>query len=127
MQRRNLQTIKRLAIIRKSIVVKEGLNNFLILAEHLNAKLGVFPLSIWDLGELPIEYMEVISKMTPLFTHTKNGEIIEGVYKTSFDGHIYIRKVSVHFCEIKILYTPEQFDEVKFFINRLYKINDARD
>jgi hypothetical protein len=107
-------------------VVKEGLNNFFLLSEHLATRLGVFPLSIWELGELPISIFSEIIKFKPVFVHNKGEEVIEGLYQTPFEGHIYIRKVSVHFCEIKILYTPEQLDEVKFFINRLYKLNDTR-
>ena len=108
-------------------MVKDGHSNFIVLAEHLTAKLGVFPLSIWELGELPINLFEDIQKFEAVYTHNKREELIEGLYKTPFEGYIYIRKVSVHFCEMKLLYTPNQLDEVKFFINRLYKLNDTRD
>jgi len=124
--RQRPQVIRRLAITKSLIVVKVGHSNFMMLAEHLTAKLGVFPLSVYELGELPVNMFSEISKLKSLFTHNKGEEVIEGLYQTPFEGYIYIQKVSVHFCEIKILYQPEQIDEVKFFINRLYKLNDTR-
>jgi hypothetical protein len=51
--------------------------------------------------------------------HISGNETVEGLYKNKSDFYIYFKKKNIHFIDIKIVFKPEQLNEVEFFINRL--------
>ena len=98
---------------------KDDSQKFEELVLELNKSLGSFPLSVYEVGEKNLSILSHITKFIPLYLHINGNETIEGLYKNKSDFYIYFKKKNIHFIDIKIVFKPEQLNEVEFFINRL--------
>lgn len=96
------------------------------LIEKLSVQKNVFPLSIYELGEKPVNIVDQFSKFDVLFLKKSQQEIKEILYIHKSNFYIYINKKDFQFCDIKILFEPKQLSEVEFFITRLNKIQDEK-
>jgi hypothetical protein len=119
MRRQRLQKIKIPRITVNHIMDKDDSQKFEELVSELNKSLGSFPLSVYEVGEKNLSILSHITKFVPLYLHISGNETVEGLYKNKSDFYIYFKKKNIHIIDIKIVFKPEQLNEVEFFINRL--------
>lgn len=96
--------------------------NFSYLYKKIVKKEGGILLSIFELGEFPFNFYEQFEVLEKIFSITKNQEPVKIIYKHKSGFYIYLQRVQLHYIDIKLLYKPENLNEVEFFINRLKKI-----
>jgi hypothetical protein len=103
-------------------VDKVGDNNLKYLIDKLSEQNNVFPLSIYELGEKPVNIINQFSKLDIVFVIKTSDETKEILYIHKSNFYIYINKKDFQFCDVKILFEPLQLSEVEFFINRISKL-----
>jgi len=116
------QKINDRRITANHIVDKVGDNNLKYLIDKLSEQNNVFPLSIYELGEKPVNIINQFSKLDIVFVIKTSDETKEILYIHKSNFYIYINKKDFQFCDVKILFEPLQLSEVEFFINRISKL-----
>lgn len=88
--------------------------------EHLSS--GGYPLSSVDVGDVPINFLDEITKM-----HSVYGEFnsqfkpTRAVYKTKAGFYIYVDRIQNPYFNCVVYFNVEQLNEVKFFVDKLKK------
>jgi hypothetical protein len=90
------------------------------LIRELSKELGVFPLSRFDMGELPFNIVSDLSKLPIKWNHSNSSGNLETLYQHKSGFYIYTKR-GLQFSDVSIFYKTEQHDEIQFFINRLLK------
>ena len=116
------QKINDLRITANHIVDKVGHDNLKYLIDKLSEQNNVFPLSIYELGDKPVNIIDQFSKLDIMFIRKTSDETKEILYIHKSNFYIYINKKDFQFCDVKILFEPLQLSEVEFFINRISKL-----
>lgn len=90
---------------------------------HLEKEVGS-PLSEIMVGDF-INIDEILL-MKAIYLDVMNSDNInKGVYETSASFYIYVKRLNPTYYSLKIYFKPEQYNEVKFFITRLNKKQNA--
>ena len=91
------------------------------LLRELSKEKGVFPLSRFDMGELPFKIVSEFDKLQKKWTISNMFGDSETLYEHKAGFYIYSKK-GQQWSDVSIFYQTEQHDEVQFFINRLMKL-----
>jgi hypothetical protein len=92
------------------------------LIDKLSEQNNIFPLSIYELGEKPVNIISHFSNYDIMYMKKTREDIKEILYIHKSLFYIYINKKDFQFCDVKILFEPTQLSEVEFFITRLNKL-----
>jgi hypothetical protein len=88
--------------------------------EHLS--LGGCPLSSIDVGDVPIHFLDEISKMLSIYGEFNlQFKPTRAVYKTKSGFYIYVDRIQNIYFNCVIYFNVEQMNEVKFFVDKLKK------
>jgi len=88
--------------------------------EHLS--LGGCPLSSIDVGDVPIHFLDEISKMLSIYGEFNSQfKPTRAVYKTKSGFYIYVDRIQNIYFNCVIYFNVEQMNEVKFFVDKLKK------
>jgi hypothetical protein len=90
------------------------------LIRELSKESGMFPMSRFDMGDIPFNLISDLSKLPLKWIHSNNSGNLETLYQHKSGFYIYTKK-GLQFSDVSIFYNVEQHDEVQFFINRLIK------
>jgi hypothetical protein len=104
------------------IVDKADSDSLKYLIDKLSEQNNIFPLSIYELGEKPVNIISHFSKYDIMYMKKTREDIKEILYIHKSLFYIYINKKDFQFCDVKILFEPTQLSEVEFFITRLNKL-----
>ena len=91
------------------------------LLRELSKEKGVFPLSRFDMGELPFKIVSEFDKLQKKWTISNRFGDSETLYEHKAGFYIYSKK-GQQWSDVSLFYQTEQHDEVQFFINRLTKL-----
>lgn len=91
------------------------------LLRELSKEKGVFPLSVFDMGELPVNITNELSKFQTKWVMSNKHGPTETLYEHKAGFYIYNKK-GQQWSEVSIFYEIPLHNEVQFFINRLMKL-----
>ena len=83
---------------------------------------GIFPLSRFDMGNLPVKVIQEFEKIPTKWKISNTGGDSETLYEHKAGFYIYTKKEQQQWSDVSIFYETHQQDEVQFFINRLTKL-----
>jgi hypothetical protein len=82
---------------------------------------GIFPLSRFDMGNLPVKVIEEFEKIPTKWKVSNTGGDSETLYEHKSGFYIYTKK-GQQLSDVSLFYETKQHNEVQFFINRLMKL-----
>jgi hypothetical protein len=88
--------------------------------EHLTS--GGYPLSSVDVGDVPIHFLDEISKMISIYGEFNSQfKPTRAVYKTKAGFYIYVDRIQNAYFNCVVYFDVGQMNEVKFFVDKLKK------
>lgn len=91
------------------------------LIREISKEKGIFPLSRFDMGELPVKILSELDKLPKKWSISNRVGDSETLYEHKAEFYIYTKK-GQQINDVSIFYERHHFDEVQFFINRLMKL-----
>lgn len=91
------------------------------LIRKLSKEKGSFPLSRFDLGDLPLNVLSEFDKFKIKWRHSSRSGNLETLYEHKSGFYIYMKK-GQQWGDVSLFYENDLHDEVQFFINRLMKL-----
>lgn len=92
------------------------------LLKELSKEKGIFPLSRFDMGELPFKIISEFDRIPKKWKISNRYGDSETLYEHKAGFYIYTKKEQQQWSDVSIFYETHQQDEVQFFINRLTKL-----
>ena len=91
------------------------------LIREISKEKGIFPLSRFDMGNLPVKVIQEFEKFPTKWKISNTGGDSETLYEHKAGFYIYTKK-GQQLSEVSLFYETTQHNEVQFFINRLMKL-----
>ena len=91
------------------------------LIKEISKEKGIFPLSRFDMGDLPVKVTQEFDKMPTKWKVSNRGGDLETLYEHKAGFYIYSKK-GQQWSDVSLFYETSQHNEVQFFINRLMKL-----
>ena len=91
------------------------------LIRELSKEKGSFPLSRFDVGDLPVNIVSEFDKFKIKWRHSSTSGNLETLYEHKSGFYIYMKK-GQQWGDVSLFYENDLHDEVQFFINRLMKL-----
>jgi len=114
--------INNLRITARLIVDKvDSIDNKEYLLREISKEKGIFPLSRFDMGDLPVNISLEFSKLPKKWSISSRSGNSETLYEHKSGFYIYEKK-GQQWNDVSIFYETHQQDEVQFFINRIMKL-----
>jgi hypothetical protein len=91
------------------------------LLREISKEKGIFPLSRFDMGNLPVKIIQEFEKFPTKWKVSNTGGDSETLYEHKAGFYIYTKK-GQQLSDVSLFYETTQHNEVQFFINRLMKL-----
>lgn len=91
------------------------------LIREISKEKGIFPLSRFDMGNLPVKVIQEFEKFPTKWKISNTGGDSETLYEHKAGFYIYTKK-GQQLSDVSLFYETTQHNEVQFFINRLMKL-----
>jgi hypothetical protein len=91
------------------------------LIREISKEKGIFPLSRFDMGNLPVKVIQEFEKFPTKWKISNTGGDSETLYEHKSGFYIYMKK-GQQWGDVSLFYENYLHDEVQFFINRLMKL-----
>jgi hypothetical protein len=91
------------------------------LIREISKEKGIFPLSRFDMGNLPVKVIQEFEKFPTKWKISNTGGDSETLYEHKAGFYIYTKK-GQQLSDVSLFYETIQHNEVQFFINRLMKL-----
>jgi hypothetical protein len=122
MQKPRRRKINDLKITVRLIVDKvDNVDRKEYLIRELSKEKGIFPLSKFDMGELPVNVISEFTKFQTKWVYSNRSGDVETLYEHKSGFYIYIKR-GQQWGDVSVFYSIDLHDEVQFFINRLTKL-----
>jgi hypothetical protein len=91
------------------------------LIREISKEKGIFPLSRFDMGNLPVKVIQEFEKFPTKWKISNTGGDSETLYEHKAGFYIYTKR-GQQLSDVSLFYETTQHNEVQFFINRLMKL-----
>lgn len=91
------------------------------LIREISKEKGIFPLSRFDMGNLPVKIIQEFEKFPTKWKISNTGGDSETLYEHKAGFYIYTKR-GQQLSDVSLFYETTQHNEVQFFINRLMKL-----